>query len=111
MLADKYHGARTLMYLGRGIHYAIAREGALKLKESSVHPRGRLSSGRAEAWAERAGFRCRAAGVSAQPWTVAKMNPYCGMTRLWRCSTTCACRARRTIVIGNTGDETLSRAC
>jgi glutamine---fructose-6-phosphate transaminase (isomerizing) len=31
----------TFLYLGRGIHYAIAREGALKLKESSyVHAEG-----------------------------------------------------------------------
>ena len=40
-LARKYSGAATFLYLGRGIHYAIAREGALKLKESSyVHAEG-----------------------------------------------------------------------
>lgn len=40
-LARKYHSAATFLYLGRGIHYAIAREGALKLKESSyVHAEG-----------------------------------------------------------------------
>jgi glutamine---fructose-6-phosphate transaminase (isomerizing) len=40
-LAEKYAGASTFLYLGRGIHYAIAREGALKLKESSyVHAEG-----------------------------------------------------------------------
>ena len=27
--------AKAFLYLGRGIHYAIAREGALKLKEVS----------------------------------------------------------------------------
>ena len=33
--------AATFLYLGRGIHYAIAREGALKLKEASyVHAEG-----------------------------------------------------------------------
>ncbi len=33
--------ASTFLYLGRGIHYAIAREGALKLKEASyVHAEG-----------------------------------------------------------------------
>jgi len=38
-LATKYTAAHT--YLGRGIHYAIAREGALKLKEASyVHAEG-----------------------------------------------------------------------
>ncbi len=41
MLARRYEAAATFLYLGRGIHYAIAREGALKMKESSyVHAEG-----------------------------------------------------------------------
>ncbi|HTV10157.1 MAG TPA: SIS domain-containing protein [Candidatus Aquilonibacter sp.] len=49
-LAAKYNSAKTLLYLGRGIHYAIAREGALKLKESSYmhaegYPAGELKHG------------------------------------------------------------------
>jgi glucosamine--fructose-6-phosphate aminotransferase (isomerizing) len=40
-LAEKYADASTFLYLGRGVHYAIAREGALKMKESSyVHAEG-----------------------------------------------------------------------
>lgn len=40
-LAQNYASANTFLYLGRGIHYAIAREGALKLKEASyVHAEG-----------------------------------------------------------------------
>ncbi len=40
-LARKYSSAATFLFLGRGIHYAIAREGALKLKEASyVHAEG-----------------------------------------------------------------------
>jgi glucosamine--fructose-6-phosphate aminotransferase (isomerizing) len=40
-LAHIYNSASTFLYLGRGIHYAIAREGALKLKEASyVHAEG-----------------------------------------------------------------------
>jgi len=40
-LAHRYATASTFLYLGRGIHYAIAREGALKLKEASyVHAEG-----------------------------------------------------------------------
>ncbi len=40
-LASHYKSASTFLYLGRGIHYAIAREGALKMKESSyVHAEG-----------------------------------------------------------------------
>jgi glucosamine--fructose-6-phosphate aminotransferase (isomerizing) len=49
-LAAKYRDAATFLYLGRGIHYAIAREGALKL------------DGRAEAWAECLGERANSAG-------------------------------------------------
>lgn len=49
-LAEIYKSAKTLLYLGRGIHYAIAREGALKLKESSYihaegYPAGELKHG------------------------------------------------------------------
>jgi glucosamine--fructose-6-phosphate aminotransferase (isomerizing) len=40
-LANKYKSAASFLYLGRGIHYAMAREGALKLKEASyVHAEG-----------------------------------------------------------------------
>jgi glucosamine--fructose-6-phosphate aminotransferase (isomerizing) len=40
-LAAKYSAASTFLYLGRGVHYAIAREGALKMKEASyVHAEG-----------------------------------------------------------------------
>lgn len=34
-LSDGLRNARTFLYLGRAVHYAIAREGALKLKESA----------------------------------------------------------------------------
>jgi glucosamine--fructose-6-phosphate aminotransferase (isomerizing) len=33
--AREFQQARTFLFLGRGVHYAIAREGALKLKEIS----------------------------------------------------------------------------
>ncbi len=40
-LAQKYNDAKTFLFLGRAIHYAIAREGALKMKEASyVHAEG-----------------------------------------------------------------------
>ena len=49
-LAAKYKSASTFLFLGRGIHYAIAREGALKLKEASYvpaegYPAGELKHG------------------------------------------------------------------
>jgi glucosamine--fructose-6-phosphate aminotransferase (isomerizing) len=40
-LAVRLHGYRNFLYIGRGINYAIAREGALKLKEISyIHAEG-----------------------------------------------------------------------
>ena len=33
--AKAYQNAKAFLFLGRGVHYAIAREGALKLKEIS----------------------------------------------------------------------------
>ncbi|HKA37245.1 MAG TPA: glutamine--fructose-6-phosphate transaminase (isomerizing) [Thermoanaerobaculia bacterium] len=40
-LARRYHGARDFLYLGRGLHYPVALEGALKLKEISyIHAEG-----------------------------------------------------------------------
>ena len=49
-LAKSYVNASTFLYLGRGVHYAIAREGALKMKESSYmqaegYPAGELKHG------------------------------------------------------------------
>ena len=40
-LAHKYHKSQDFLFLGRGIHYPIALEGALKLKEISyIHAEG-----------------------------------------------------------------------
>lgn len=49
-LAPSFRSANAFLFLGRGIHYAIAREGALKLKESSYihaegYPSGELKHG------------------------------------------------------------------
>ena len=41
LLAERYGDCRDFLYLGRGIHYPIALEGALKLKEISyIHAEG-----------------------------------------------------------------------
>ena len=61
-LAKVYSRAQDFLFLGRGIHYPIALEGALKLKEISyIHAEG-LSGGRDEARAERADRREPAGG-------------------------------------------------
>ncbi len=48
--AQKYHGSRDFLFLGRGLHYPNALEGALKLKEiayihASGHPAGEMKHG------------------------------------------------------------------
>ena len=50
MLSPALADSTTMLYLGRSIHYAIAREGALKLKESAYlnaegYPAGELKHG------------------------------------------------------------------
>jgi len=49
-VAQLYQGAQAFMFVGRGIHYAIAREGALKLKETAyrqaeAYPAGEVRHG------------------------------------------------------------------
>ena len=49
-IACHYQGARNFLFLGRGMHYPIAMEGALKLKESAYlhaegYPSGELKHG------------------------------------------------------------------
>ena len=49
-IVDQNHAAGSFIFLGRGIHYAIALEGALKLKESAYihaegYPSGELKHG------------------------------------------------------------------
>src|SRR6201999_2436883 len=40
-IVPKYKQASSFLFLGRGVHYPIAREGALKLKESAyIHAEG-----------------------------------------------------------------------
>ncbi len=49
-IAEHYRGIENFLFLGRGVHYPIAREGALKLKESAYlhaegYPAGELKHG------------------------------------------------------------------
>ncbi len=49
-IAEKYRSAKNFLFLGRGVHNPIAREGALKLKESAYlhaegYPSGELKHG------------------------------------------------------------------
>ena len=61
-IARKYAQARDFLFLGRGINYPVAFEGALKLKEISyIHAEG-LFGRRDEAWPDRAHRRQDAGG-------------------------------------------------
>ena len=49
-ITEQLHRAKTFLFVGRSVHYPIAREGALKLKESSYlhaegYPSGELKHG------------------------------------------------------------------
>ena len=49
-IAEEYGEIENFLFLGRGVHYPIAREGALKLKESAYlhaegYPAGELKHG------------------------------------------------------------------
>ncbi len=49
-VAERFRSVSSFLFLGRGVHYPIAREGALKLKESSYlhaegYPSGELKHG------------------------------------------------------------------
>ena len=44
-VAERFYNRTDFLFLGRGINYPIALEGALKLKEISLHPRRGLSGG------------------------------------------------------------------
>ena len=49
-IAQHFHSASSFMFLGRGIHFAVAREGALKLKETAyrqaeAYPAGEVRHG------------------------------------------------------------------
>ncbi len=50
VIAEKYRTSKSFLFLGRDLHYPIAREGALKLKESAYlhaegYPSGELKHG------------------------------------------------------------------
>ena len=53
-LAELYYRVDDFMFLGRAIHYPVAMDGALKLKEVSSHSCRRLSNGRSQTRAQRA---------------------------------------------------------
>lgn len=105
-LAEKYHAARTLLYLGRAIHYPIAREGALKLKESSYihaegYPSGELKHGPNALVSDEVPLVVLATVDDADAESVLRYEKTIGLLDDLRR------QGAKTLVIGNAGDETL----
>jgi glucosamine--fructose-6-phosphate aminotransferase (isomerizing) len=105
-LAEKYHAAKTLLYLGRAIHYPIAREGALKLKESSYihaegYPSGELKHGPNALVSDEVPLVVLATVDYADAESVLRYEKTVGLLEDLRA------QGAKTIVIGNAGDEAL----
>jgi glucosamine--fructose-6-phosphate aminotransferase (isomerizing) len=105
-LATRYSSAKTLLYLGRGIHYAIAREGALKLKESSYmhaegYPAGELKHGPNALVSDEVPI----VALSTVDWQDAES--VLRYEKTVALLTDLKAQGARTIVLGNTGDAKL----
>jgi glutamine---fructose-6-phosphate transaminase (isomerizing) len=105
-LAARYCSAKTLLYLGRGIHYAVAREGALKLKESSYmhaegYPAGELKHGPNALVSDEVPI----VALGTVDWQDAES--VLRYEKTVALLTDLKAQGARTIVIGNTGDAKL----
>jgi glucosamine--fructose-6-phosphate aminotransferase (isomerizing) len=105
-LAARYSSAKTLLYLGRGIHYAIAREGALKLKESSYmhaegYPAGELKHGPNALVSDEVPIVALATVDWQDAESVLRYEKTVALL------TDLKAQGARTIVLGNTGDAKL----
>ena len=105
-LASIYSSAKTLLYLGRGIHYAIAREGALKLKESSYmhaegYPAGELKHGPNALVSDEVPLVALATVDWQDAESVLRYEKTVALL------TDLKAQGARTIVLGNTGDTKL----
>ena len=102
-LAHLYRTANTFLFLGRGIHYAIAREGALKLKEASyVHaegyPTGELKHGPNALVSERTPLVVLATIDPENPWTDIRYE------KTLQLLSDMKAQGARVIALANTGD-------
>jgi glucosamine--fructose-6-phosphate aminotransferase (isomerizing) len=104
VLARKYKSAATFLYLGRGIHYAIAREGALKLKEASYlhaegYPAGELKHGPNALVSDRVPLVVLA---TVDPWHEASMLRY---EKTLQLLSDMREQGAKVIALANAGDE------
>jgi glucosamine--fructose-6-phosphate aminotransferase (isomerizing) len=99
----------TYLYIGRSIHYAIAREGALKLKESAYlqaegYPSGELKHGPNALVGAQAAVLAIATVDRSEPGSVVRYEKSLQLLHdLQRQGAT-------VIALGNTGDDTVAKA-
>ncbi len=106
-IADLNRAATSFLFLGRGIHYPIALEGALKLKESAYihaegYPSGELKHGPNALVAEGTPLIMIATVNSADPDSVLRYEKVVRLMRDMRD------QGATIIAIANTGDETVA---
>ncbi len=100
----------TYLYLGRGIHYAIAREGALKLKESAYlqaegYPSGELKHGPNALVGDNAAIVAIATVDRSEAGSVVRYEKSLQLLRdLHRQGAT-------VVALGNAGDADVAAAC
>jgi glucosamine--fructose-6-phosphate aminotransferase (isomerizing) len=99
----------TYLYLGRGIHYAIAREGALKLKESAYlqaegYPSGELKHGPNALVGETAAIVAIATVDQSEPGSVVRYEKSVQLLHDLKK------QGATVVALGNTGDDEVARA-
>ena len=100
----------TYLYLGRGIHYAIAREGALKLKESAYlqaegYPAGELKHGPHALVGAGAAVVAVATVDREEPGSVVRYEKTLHLLRELHG------QGATVVALGNAGDENVTSAC
>ncbi len=106
-VAYQYREAKNFLFLGRGIHYPIAREGALKLKESAYlhaegYPSGELKHGPNALVAEGTPLVMIATVDHSDPDSVQRYDKVVQLMRDMRE------QHASILAIANTGDETVA---
>jgi glutamine---fructose-6-phosphate transaminase (isomerizing) len=104
LIAEKYSSAESFLFLGRGVHYPIAREGALKLKESAYlhaegYPSGELKHGPNALVGDRTPLVMIATVDSTDPGSVERYEKVVQLMRDMRA------QGATILAIANTGDS------
>jgi glutamine---fructose-6-phosphate transaminase (isomerizing) len=108
-LAPALERSTTILYLGRGVHYAIAREGALKLKESAYmnadgYPAGELKHGPSALISDETPLVVLAPRDVSDPDSMLRYSKVLQLTR------ELADQGRRILAIATEGDSDMERA-